>query len=143
MLAALPDQRQRDPPSANRFVAAGGGEPTVAQLLPGLPRAHNQPALRGPHDIAVKKKAPGGRVCVNDLSGCIDQDHRVVQAIEGLRKIVRFAPLEIDHLGNQHGAPDCGPQPQGRASRIMLNGVSVALRTLLNPPSVIADDSFA
>ncbi len=36
-----------------------------------------------------------------------------------------------------------GPQPQGRASRIMLNGVSVALRTLLNPPSVIADESFA
>ena len=129
MLAALPDQRQRDPPSANRFVAAGGGEPTVAQLLPGLPRAHNQPVLRGPHDIAVKKKAPGGRVCVNDLSGCIDQDHRVVQAIEGLRKIVRFAPLEIDHLGNQHGAPDCGPSASGPRLKDHVERRSVALRT--------------
>ena len=129
MLAALPDQRQRDPPSANRFVAAGGGEPTVAQLLPGLPRAHNQPVLRGPHDIAVKKKAPGGRVCVNDLSGCIDQDHRVVQAASrvcarssaSLR--LRSTSLEISTARRT-----VGPQRQGRAS-IMLNGVSVALRT--------------
>ena len=35
------------------------------------------------------------------------------------------------------------PQPQGRASKTMLNGVSVALRTLPNPPCVIADDSLA
>ena len=32
---------------------------------------------------------------------------------------------------------------QRRASRIMLNGVSVAVRTLPNPPCVIADDSLA
>jgi len=34
-------------------------------------------------------------------------------------------------------------QPQGRASNTILKGVSVALRTLANPPCVIADDSLA
>ena len=36
-----------------------------------------------------------------------------------------------------------GPQLQGRASKTILKGVSVALRTLPNPPCVIADDSLA
>ena len=35
------------------------------------------------------------------------------------------------------------PQPQGRASKTILNGVSVALRTLPKPPCVIADESLA
>ena len=32
---------------------------------------------------------------------------------------------------------------QGRASNTMLNGVSAALRTRSNPPSLMTDDSFA
>jgi hypothetical protein len=35
------------------------------------------------------------------------------------------------------------PFAQARASRIMLNGVSAALRTRVNPPSPITDDSLA
>jgi hypothetical protein len=37
-------------------------------------------------------------------------------------------------------AHDAEHRHYGRASRIMLNGVSVALRTSANPPSRIADD---
>jgi hypothetical protein len=39
--------------------------------------------------------------------------------------------------------PRAGLRPQGRASSTMLKGVSVALRTLPNPPCVIADESLA